>query len=157
MDAEFLKDQFAKGYISFPAIDTPMKTSSYPPQQRLRKSNNNINKWSGSWTSKTTRSPTSSYDIPPMTKEECTNAAYNDLPFCNNSGCTSHCSPVHVDFIELKSIKHCNVHGMSDVATPAVGRGTIILKCEKKKETHAEGCFLHPTNCSPSHLSWTTG
>jgi hypothetical protein len=75
IDVDFLKDRFADGYISCPAIDSPQ----LKPVSTDTTSTETIDKWSGSWTAATTRSPVGSCDISPLTKEERANSAYEDF------------------------------------------------------------------------------
>jgi hypothetical protein len=72
------------------------------------------------------------------------NTTYEDLPFCIDSGCTSHSSPVCSDFIKLVPIKHRNVCGMSGVAILAIEKGTIFLRCESGKNLMLKGVLYIP-------------
>src|SRR5882672_3466117 len=69
----------------------------------------------------------------PGGEEACT-AAYTQLPYCIDSGCTSHCSPIRSDFIDLMPIPHHAVCGMNGSSIPAIGVGTIRLKCGKGRK-----------------------
>ncbi|KAF8576082.1 hypothetical protein K439DRAFT_1640817, partial [Ramaria rubella] len=52
-------------------------------------------------------------------------------PFFLDSSATSHCSPVCSDFADFKMIEKREIQGVSGTTIPAIGRGTIHLKCRK--------------------------
>jgi len=66
------------------------------------------------------------------------------LPYCIDSGCTSHCSPVQSDFINLMPIPHRVVCGMNGRAIPAIGIGTIKLRCRKGRRIVLKNALLVP-------------
>jgi len=78
-----LGDHFQDGYESYPSICVD------EDDVNLSK------KWSGNWEELTTTLElnTSCKSLKPSEEEVCA-TVYTQLPYCINSGCTSHCSPV---------------------------------------------------------------
>jgi hypothetical protein len=81
-----------------------------------------------------TRNVSVTTSVMPLTMEEYVAALEDhDTLFYMESGVTSHCSPVHTDFVELAPIKAHDIKGMSSTCISAISRGTINLKCLKGK------------------------
>src|SRR5882724_7167779 len=78
-----LGNRFQDGYESY--------TSIYADEDDANLSE----KWSGNWDKLTTtlEPNTSHKSLEPSEEEVCT-TVYTQLPYCIDSGCTSHCSPV---------------------------------------------------------------
>ena len=55
-------------------------------------------------------------------------------PYLLDSGATSHCSPYHEDFSDLKKIPTCQIRGINGSAVTAIGMGTIHIKCGKGRQ-----------------------
>src|SRR5467141_857877 len=65
-------------------------------------------------------------------------------PFCIDSGCTSHCSPICSDFIDLTPIPHHAIRGMNGNSIPAIGVGTIRLRCGKGRKLTLKNALFMP-------------
>ena len=52
-------------------------------------------------------------------------------PYLLDSGATSHCSPYHEDFSDLKTISACEIRGINGSSGSAIAIGTICIKCGK--------------------------
>ena len=52
-------------------------------------------------------------------------------PYLLDSGATSHCSPYHEDFSDLKTIPAGEIRGINGSSVLAIAIGTIRIKCGK--------------------------
>src|SRR6266481_2128809 len=66
------------------------------------------------------------------------------LPYCIDSGCTSHVSPVCSDFRDLTFIPHCAVCRMDGKSIPAISVGTILLRCRKGRRLALKNALFVP-------------
>ena len=70
--------------------------------------------WSGNWNESTTK------PAPDHLANKQSHSAAELVPYCIDSGCTSHCSPNHANFFELTPIPHHAIHGMNGKSIPAI-------------------------------------
>src|SRR5882672_10558620 len=128
-----LVDYFQDRYESYACIYAG-ESGDYPAES-----------WSGVWDEKTvTMGCTDKSQISKPGGEEVCTAAYTQPPYCIDSGCTSHCSPVRSYFIDLTPIPHRAVHGMNGSSIPAIGVGTIRLKCGKGRKLTLKNVLFVP-------------
>jgi hypothetical protein len=76
--------------------------------------------------------------IAPMSADERAASVVTETPFYIDS-----CSPVHADFISLSPIEVHNVQGMNGTYIAAIGKGTVIMKCDKPHPRRGPLC----SNC----------
>src|SRR6266481_2098 len=91
-----------------------------------------LESWSGIWDETSmTLAHTLDPDITKAGNKQSCATICAPLPYCIDSGCTSHVLPVCSDFRDLMSIPHHAVCGMDGKSIPAIGVGTILLHCGK--------------------------
>jgi hypothetical protein len=67
-----------------------------------------------------------------------------DMPFCFDTGATSHISPIHTDFVELKPISPKEIRGVNGYSIPAIGIGKIKLRCRKGRKFTLQDALFAP-------------
>ena len=101
--------------------------------------------WSGVWNEQTTTlTHMKGLEIPKTGDEQACAATSAPHPYCIDSGCTSHCSPICSDFTDFQPILHCPIHGMNSDSIPAVGTGTIRLRCGKGRRLTLKNALFVP-------------
>ena len=131
--AEHLIDCLQDGYESYACIYAGEKVESAAEV------------WSGMWNEQTTTlSHTKGPEIVKTGEEQACAATSTPCPYCIDSGCTSHCSPVCSDFTHLEPIPHRPIRGMNGDLIPAVGMGTIKLRCGKGRKLTLKNALFVP-------------
>ena len=90
--------------------------------------------WSGIWNKQTMTLPgAKGLEILKAGDEQACAATSAPCPYCIDSGCTRHFSPMRSDFMDLQPIPHCPICRMNGDSIPAIGMGTIRLRLRCRK------------------------